>query len=600
MNRRFLHLVRCPLLLVLFVLLLLPLLAAGMLAGSGSAVAAEPLRQVRIQAGDPQALAAILRQAGFDVLSADPAAGSVDVVVSASDLERLETAGLAPVTVAIGRPFRELQEQRARQPGLLPVPPGYPDLAAVIAEMTARAAAFPAICQQVDLTTAYGLPPTAEGRHLHAVKISDHVLVDEDEPAFLMVSNHHCREIVTPVIALYAIDQLTSLYGSDPAVTELVDGCEIWIAPVWNPDGYEYVFDVDNMWRKNRHVFATGIGVDLNRNYPQGWFNACSGSSSPSSIIYKGPSPASEAETQTMIAWSLDRRFAKVIDYHSSGREVLHGYACWSYPFDAYLEQEATLISNAAGYGGDHRSPSADGEHFEWQFGSRAAYAFLMETATEFQPSYASAQAEAEAVWPSTLMMLERPLPLWGHVTDALTGEGLTAGVSYAGVSFPNGEANTSGGAAGRYHAFLPAGVYDVVFEADGYVARTIPGIAVDLESSTQLDVALDRVPTAIALGDGSGGSAAAAASDLLLLADPLGRALRYQIARPSARATLRVFNVRGALVRTLVDAPHAPGWYEVVWSGRDNQGRRAASGSYYAQLQTERASRSRKILVVR
>ena len=40
---------------------------------------------------------------------------------------------------------------------------------------------------------------------------------------------------------------------------------------MWNPDGYNHVFTVDNNWRKNRRVLPGGIGVDQNRNYPQGW-----------------------------------------------------------------------------------------------------------------------------------------------------------------------------------------------------------------------------------------------------------------------------------------------------------------------------------------
>jgi len=260
----------------------------------------------------------------------------------------------------------------------------------------------PEICQLVDLTQTYGTAPTVEGRHLYALKISDNVLLDEDEPAFLMVSNHHAREIVTPVLALHAIDQLVLNYGSDPSITSIVNANEIWIAPVWNPDGYSYVFNTDNMWRKNRRVFPDGIGVDQNRNYPQGWYSPCSGNLDPSSDIYKGPSPASEAETQTMIAWSMDRQFAKVLDYHSSGREVLHGYACWDHPFNDYLEAKAIALSTAAGYEGDHRPPTADGEHYQWQFGKMGALAFLMETHTSFQPTYAEALAEAALVWPGT------------------------------------------------------------------------------------------------------------------------------------------------------------------------------------------------------
>jgi DNA-binding beta-propeller fold protein YncE len=50
-------------------------------------------------------------------------------------------------------------------------------------------------------------------------------------------------------------------------------------------------------------------------------------------------------------------------------------------------------------------------------------------------------------------------------------------------------------------------------------------------------------------------------------------------------RVTLRLFNVSGALVRTLVEANAAPGRYEARWDGRDDRGRPVSSGRYYAQL---------------
>ncbi len=84
-------------------------------------------------------------------------------------------------------------------------PAGYPELAAMLAEMNAAAADYPSICQIVDLTTTYNTPTTFEGRHLFAVKISDNVNQNEDEPSLLLVSNHHAREIVPTVIAMYAI-----------------------------------------------------------------------------------------------------------------------------------------------------------------------------------------------------------------------------------------------------------------------------------------------------------------------------------------------------------------------------------------------------------
>ena len=40
---------------------------------------------------------------------------------------------------------------------------------------------------------------------------------------------------------------------------------------------------------------------------PQAWSTSCAGSTSPASDTYKGPSPASEPETQTMMTWSRRR-----------------------------------------------------------------------------------------------------------------------------------------------------------------------------------------------------------------------------------------------------------------------------------------------------
>ncbi len=240
-------------------------------------------------------------------------------------------------------------------------------------------------------------------------------------------------------------------------------------------------------------VFANGIGVDQNRNYPQGWNGSCAGPTNPSSDTYKGPSAGSEAETQTLMTWSMAERFAKVIDYHSYGREVLYAYRCLGHPFAAWMQQEAAALSRASGYGGSTRAPSAEGEHQEWQFSRMGAYAFLIETHTEFQPSYASAVSEATLVWPGILAVLERPISIAGHVTDAVTGNPLSARIELVNVVFANGETNNSGGPTGAYHIFLPPGTYDARFSMTGY-APTTRRIAVTSTSSTVLDVQLSPV----------------------------------------------------------------------------------------------------------
>ena len=464
--------------------------------------------RVRIAAADPGVRKQSLEVRGYDVLWADAAHAGIDVLVTVAEWRDLQREGWQGRIVERGRPLRDgsgktnrvtsaLSESSpaAAGRGVSAAPlvaalnePGYSDLAGLLASMQAIADAYPAIAQVVDVTATYGAPATVEGRHLYALKISDNVAADEDEPAMLIVSAHHAREISTPIIGLRAAEKFTSQYSVDPVITAAVDGNEIWIAPVWNPDGYNHVFTTDNMWRKNRRVFATGVGVDLNRNFPPGYSAPCAGSTAVASETYKGPSAFSEAETQTMQLWSRAERFAKVIDYHTYGQEVLYGYVCLPYPFQTWMRNEATMISNASGYGGLTRVPSNDGEHQQWQFARQGAYAFLIETHTEFQPPYASAVTEADAVWPGILAVLTRPISLSGHVTDAVTGAPLEATITLDNVPFSNGETYISGGPYGAYTMVLPPGSYTVRFTVPGYNSE-VSTLVVGAATAATLDV---------------------------------------------------------------------------------------------------------------
>ncbi len=568
--------------------LIMILLGACFLVASFS-FASEPLRHVRIENTNSHALARQLLRQGFDVLEGSITEGSFEIIASSGSYQNLIEAGYSPEILAVGRPFREIQAERQAESS---VPIGYPDLDEIISQLTAAQTNYPDICQLVDLTETYETPTTVEGRHLFALKISDNVLLDEDEPAFLMVSNHHAREIVTPVLALYAIDQLTQGYGLDPAITSMVNSNEIWIAPVWNPDGYSYVFNTDNMWRKNRRVFPDGIGVDQNRNYPQGWSNACSGNDDPSTDIFKGPSPASEAETQTMIAWSLDRQFAIVLDYHSAGREVLHGYSCWDHPFDEYYEERAIALSNVAGYGGDHRPPSADGEHYQWQFGKMGALAFLMETHTQFQPSYGSALSEAAMVWPGTRWLLQQPIPLKGHVTNASNDDPVEAIISCPGINFEHGETLASNSRFGRFNGFYPDGWYSFTFEAEDLEPYVSPSTYVSPSFPANLNVALtpslSGIGETVNTGDG-----------LSVVANSITGILHYEIAKPS-QVRIQLYDVRGALMNTLVHEYQIAGQYEISWPRQNDQGMVMASGMYFFRISAGHAVRSGKVVLVK
>ena len=365
----------------------------------------------------------------------------------------------------------------------LPPPPTFPTLQEVIDQMSETSGRFPAIARMVDLTSTYGTPTSHGGRKIYAIKISDNVAQEEDEPVFLIVAGYHGNEIGGPVVALDAMSRLTEGYGADATISHLVDEYEIWIAPVWNVDGYPET-------RKNRRP---GGNVDLNRNYPFLWDSECSGSTNTSSGSYKGPSAGSEPETQTMMAFSEDQRFTKILDFHTSGRIIVYGYRCSPHQLTDYLAAEAMALSEASSYGGEARPPSGEGEHYHWQLGNYSNFAFLTELSDTQSPDYAYAQYEAGRVWPGTIWMLQRPIPVWGHVVDATSGAPLSASITYVENPFTQGERNTSEPRFGRYHAFLPVGDHTLSFSHPGYVTQNIP-VTVS-SSATRLEVALVREP---------------------------------------------------------------------------------------------------------
>ncbi len=67
-----------------------------------------------------------------------------------------------------------------------------------------------------------------------------------------------------------------------------------------------------------------------------------------------------------------------------------------------------------------------------------------------------------------------------------------------------------------------------------------------------------------------------------------------------AGRATLDIFDLRGARVRTLVAAEMPPGRYEMTWDGRDDGSRGMASGVYFCRLQAGGKTDLLKMTLVR
>lgn len=391
-----------------------------------------------------------------------------------------------------------LEQQPAELENATKLPDGYPDLDAIYERMRLAAQDHPDICRYVDLTERLGTPATHEGRHLFAVKISDNPSISENEPAVLIVANHHARELPSVMSALEAIDQFTHFYNADPSITNLINNHEIWIAPMWNPDGYFYTCTADVMWRKNRRDNGDGtFGVDLNRNYPFGWGEDCAGSKNPRSETYIGPSAASEPETQTMVAFANAECFAKVADLHAFAGEVRYGYGCWAMPFKDFYQREAIRLSENSGMEGRHRTSCCLAGNIHYQMSRTGSFAMLWEIGRSFNPPYPEAIGNAKNVFPGLLTMLRRPISISGRVYDAVTLKPINATITLPNVPYEHGEASRSGGQHGRYHMVLPPGEHVLDFVADGYEPASI-AISVTETSAQTYDMVLIPVSQSV------------------------------------------------------------------------------------------------------
>ncbi len=74
--------------------------------------------------------------------------------------------------------------------------------------------------------------------------------------------------------------------------------------------------------------------------------------------------------------------------------------------------------------------------------------------------------------------------------------------------------------------------------------------------------------------------------------------AISYQLPAAS-QVQLKIYNLKGQEIKTLVDEFHEAGLKSVVWNGSDDQGRKVASGIYVYQLTAGQFSMTKKMLLL-
>ncbi|MCK5941736.1 MAG: DUF393 domain-containing protein, partial [Planctomycetes bacterium] len=403
---------------------------------------------------------------------------SATVVVGQQELRDLRAA-LPPGTLFLvlekSRPFQQLAAAQAGASAFVNWP-GYHTRAEVVADLQAMEQAYPTLCKLYDLQTRYGAPLTHDGHRIYALRISDAPDQDQDKPNLVLSANTHANELAVIEVPLYAAERLLAGYGNDPQLTQLVDDNQIWILPNLNPDGLEYTWNQNHLWRKNRRDNGDGtVGVDMNRNYPFFW-SQCGSSGNTSSNTYHGPGPASEPEIQALLMFAEVEGFERLLDFHCTGPDVRYPYnqlvvgAIPTMVRDT-MDPIQDAIANAMGY--PAVGTCCCGTLMEWHFSTKGTMSFLVEFATCTHP-FAQTQQELINTWPGVLEHLTATVPMTGHVTSQNGGAPLRASITVAGHAFQDGQTVMSGGRFGRYHLWGGPGTFDVTFAADGHLPQTV------------------------------------------------------------------------------------------------------------------------------
>ncbi|MCA0352895.1 MAG: M14 family metallopeptidase [Chloroflexi bacterium] len=318
------------------------------------------------------------------------------------------------------------------------------------AEMTSNIAAV--VASKPSIVSRFSIGRSYENRDLIAVKISDNVATDENEPEALFIGQHHAREHLTVEMTLYLLHLLVDNYGIDNRITNIVNSREIYIVFSLNPDGSEY--DVASgsyrSWRKNRqpNSGSSYVGIDLNRNYSYKW-GCCGGSSgSTSSDTYRGTAAFTAPETQAIRNFVASRvvggkqQIKTSISFHTYSELVLwpYGYTYDAYPSDMQRDDYDAMaalgrnMASSNGYTPQQASDLyvADGTYEDWAYGVHRIFAYTFEmyprsSSPGFYPPDEVISRETTRNRESVLYLLEQtdcPYRVIGKETQYCSGGG--------------------------------------------------------------------------------------------------------------------------------------------------------------------------------
>ncbi len=270
---------------------------------------------------------------------------------------------------------------------------------------------------------------TFDGRSIYHVTMSSGS--SEGKKKILIDAGIHAREYANCRLVLEQLENCLKFWDTGTwhgvPYSQLFSGIEFHILPMVNPDGVAISQFGENGIRRNETLTAVresyqndlengratedyesylrtwkanGRGVDINRNFPDG-FREGSYQTAPSYASYPGEESVSEVESKALR--DMVDRYSPyiIINYHSMGN-VLY----WDLYDSRYSEQNSLFmetIRQMTGYSVENTS-TADGGFLDWVMsGDTACYSVTIETGSTACPM---PDEEYAGIWANNAYLL--------------------------------------------------------------------------------------------------------------------------------------------------------------------------------------------------
>jgi hypothetical protein len=354
--------------------------------------------------------------------------------------------------------------------------------------MKSFAIRYPALCRLDTIGTSI------YGKRVLALKISDNVSVDEDEPEVFYTSTIHGDETGGFIMMLRLADYLLKNYNSNIRVKNLVDNLEIWINPLANPDG---------TYRTGNSIIApiryNANGFDLNRNFPD-----------PVT-----PNTVKQKETIDMMKFLRKHRFVISANFHSGEEVVNYPWDRYLYKFhadDSWLNSISRAYADTAHvYSGPSYMNALDngvtrGADWYIVYGGRQDYVTWelqgREVTIELDDQFITPAAQLSLLWQynwrSLLGYLENALyGIHGLVQDVRTSHPVPAKVFIKDHDKDSSQIY-SDTTTGRFVRFLSPGTWNLTFSAKGFKDTTVNNVVVYSHQRTDLLVSMKPAANSI------------------------------------------------------------------------------------------------------